>query len=520
MKIPIKMVRTLAAVGLLAGTPVFAGSFTTTFANATGITLNGIAYLTNSPSDLAILTENVAGQSGSFTVDDLDAGAAIESFTATFKLQLGPGSGNPADGASFNFGPDVTATMLSAEEGPGGTALTVSFDTYDNGVANEHGAPSTPAVDIIFGGNVIASHAYAKADMVNGQLEDVSIQLTRAGKVSVAYKGQIIHTNVLVPGWAPTFGQFNMSARSGGESEWHEVANLSITTVLQGAAVAPTILTNPASATVNEHGTTNFSVTVNGTAPFTFQWTDNNVDIAGETGPTLTMTQIPYTENNHQIRVRVSNPANTAGVTSAAAVLTVIRDTTPPTVVKANVNSAGDQVTVVYSEPVSDTALDTSLYGIDQGVIISYVTRSSDTTVVLHPTIALAGGLSFTLSIHGVQDLASTPNTMAATQVTFRSSLFQAGAVLHKKYGWPANDYNPNNLFNDPRYPNGPDRQDIMSVFEYPANGGYRDCVADPNGNNCNTPNCITTRWNASSLRRRPTIMSSMSLAPTSIGCT
>ena len=80
-------------------------------------------------------------------------------------------------------------------------------------------------------------------------------ELTRAGKVSVTYKGQMIHDNVLVPGWAPTFGLFNFSARSGGEYCEQEVANLSITTVLQGAAVAPTIVTPPASATVNEHGT-------------------------------------------------------------------------------------------------------------------------------------------------------------------------------------------------------------------------------------------------------------------------
>ena len=156
---------------------------------------------------------------------------------------------------------------------------------------------------------------------------------------------------------------------------------------------------------------TNFTVVVDGTAPFTFQWTDNGADIAGETGPTYTMAHIPYTENNHQIRVRVTNPANVDGVTSAAALLTVIRDTTPPTVVKANANSGGDAVTVVFSEAVSDTALDLANYSIDQGVVISYTTRSSDTTVVLHLTTPLPGGLSYILSIHGVQDTASSRRT-------------------------------------------------------------------------------------------------------------
>jgi hypothetical protein len=489
-------------VGLLASTPVFAGSFTTDFSpGSTGYTLAGTGtppggYLTNYLGvNRAVLAIPVAGTAGSVTVWDssLDNGQAIESFVANFQLYIGQGNATPADGVSFNFGPDITDGLISSEEGPGGTALTVSFDIYVNADVGQ----VSPTVHLKYGGNVIASHPFTDADMVDNQLDNVIVQLTREGKVSVTYKGVLIHDNVLIPGWAPTFGLFNFSARSGGSWAEQEIANLSITTVLQGAAVAPSIATPPVSATVNEHGTTNFTVTVNGTAPFTFQWTDNGADIAGETGTTLTMANIPYTENNHQIRVRVGNPANVNGVTSAAATLTVIRDTTPPTVLKANASSDGTQVTVVFSKAVSDTILDMSNFGIDQGVIISYPTRSSDTTVVLYLTAPLPGGQSFTLSIHGVQDTSSTPNTMAPTQVTFRSSMFQAGAVLHKKYTDPTTTDGTSfaTLKNDPRYPNSPDRQDIMSFFEYPAGGSGRDTVADPNGNLAspgNTPNTIT----------------------------
>jgi hypothetical protein len=489
MKTNKRMVLTLVAAGLLAGAPVFAASFTTGFSpGSTGYTLNQAGttpggYLTNYLGvNRAVLAPAVAGNSGSVTVGDFDAGQAIESFVANFKLQMGPGSGNAADGVSFNFGPLVYDTLISNEEGPGGTALTVSFDIYDNGVANEHGAPSTPALDIIYGGNVIATHAYAKADMVTSQLEDVSIRLTKAGKVSVVYKGQIVHTNVFIPGWAPTAGLFNLSARSGGEFCEQEVANLSISTVLEGTAVAPTILTNPASATVNEGGSTNFTVVVDGTAPFSFQWLDNDVEIPGATGVTLTMGPIPYTENTHQIKVKVSNPASPSGVPSAAAILTVIRDIIPPTVVKANADVSGMLVTVVYSEPVTDTALDTSNYSIDQGVTVNYLERQASNRVLLHTVSPMAGGLSYNLSIHGVQDTASSPpNTMVPTQVTFRTYVYQAGAVLHKKYANLGDGQGSlAALQSDPRYPNSPDRQDIMTSFEYPANGSYRDTVADP----------------------------------------
>ena len=487
----------MLAAGLLAATPVFAGSFTTDFApGSTGYTLVGAGtdpggYITNYVGNpvpyRAVLAPAVApspdlANEGSVTIADFDGGQPIESCVANFQLQLGPGSPDAADGVSFNFGPDIYDGEIGNEEGTGPTALTVSFDIYDNGVADEYGAPSTPAVDIEFGGVVIASHAYDKADMVTSQLEDVSIQLTRAGKVSVVYKGEIIHTNVFIPGWAPTKGLFNLSARSGGEFCEQEVANLSINTVLQGAAVAPTILTNPASATVNERGSTNFTVTVDGTAPFSFQWTDNGADIPGATGATLTMGPIPYTENGHLIRVRVTNPANpTTGVTSGAATLTVIRDTTPPTVLKANADVSGAMVTVVYSEPVNDTAQNSSNYGIDQGVTINSVSRLDASRVVLNLLTPMPRGLSYTLSIHGVQDTASSPpNTIAPTEVHFRTYVFQVGAATHKMYsGFNDNQYTLDDLQGDPRFPNNPDRQDVMTRFEYPADGNNIN-PADP----------------------------------------
>lgn len=497
MKIPIKIASTLAALGLLASTPVFAGSYTNNFdpSQPTDLTFGGntvlTAYLTNQPQKCVVLNDNIAGEQTSITTPDFDSGQAIESFTATFQIELGPGTSPPADGVAFSFGPGVTAGSSYSETGSGGPQdLVIWFHTWNNGPSTVGGVVypvNAPAVNISFGGNQIGLVPIPMAQMVDSQFHNVSIQLTRAGKVSVVYQGQIIYTNFLVAGWAPTAGLFNISGRCGGSSEWAEVAQLGITTVLQGAAAAPTIVTPPVSATVNEHGTTNFSVTVDGTAPFTFQWVDKGVDIPGETGPTLTMVNIPYTENGHQIQVRVSNSANVNGVTSAAALLTVIRDTTPPTVVKANASSDGTQVTVVFSKAVdmNNTAVDLSNYSIDQGVIISYPASSGANAVVLHLSAPLPGGLSYVLSIHGVQDTSSTPNTMAPTQVTFRSSLFQAGAVLHKKYTDPApvNGTSFATLQTDPRYPNSPDRQDIMANFEYPAGGSGRDTVADPGGN-------------------------------------
>src|SRR6185369_14234580 len=150
-------------------------------------------------------------------------------------------------------------------------------------------------------------------------------------------------------------------------------------------------------------------------------------------------------------------------------------------------NQSGTQVTVTFSEPVSDSALLPSNYSIDQGIgLPSTVTRIDATRVAL-TTGTLPGGRAFVLTINNVQDTATSPaNTIAPnTHVSFNSFLFQLGSVIHKKYvnfddgsGWDMN-----NLFNDPRYPNFPDRQEIMGMFEYPAAGLYRDQNTEPDGN-------------------------------------
>src|SRR5579859_535623 len=138
----------LAGVLLLTGATAFAGSFSSTFSdpnNTTGFTLQGSGTLSDGSAWFPFITNNevrltVAQNSlgGTLNVDDLDNGANVQAFTATFKLQFGPGSGNPADGMSFIFGPDVNSSTMFDEEGNSSlgaalSSLIVEFDTYDNG---------------------------------------------------------------------------------------------------------------------------------------------------------------------------------------------------------------------------------------------------------------------------------------------------------------------------------------------------------------------------------------------------
>src|SRR5207245_4804318 len=87
------------------------------------------------------------GEMGSYIFDDIDGGAPITGFRASFKMLIGGGTG--ADGLSFNFANDYRGWEFG-EEGDG-TGLTVSFDTYNNG------GGEAPAIDIKKGGKIIFS---------------------------------------------------------------------------------------------------------------------------------------------------------------------------------------------------------------------------------------------------------------------------------------------------------------------------------------------------------------------------
>lgn len=91
-------------------------------------------------------------------------------------------------------------------------------------------------------------------------------------------------------------------------------------TITGGAAVAPTISTQPQSQTVLAGTSVTFSVVANGSPPLTYQWRRNGTAIAGATAATLTLPSALVAEAG-AYTVVVTNAASS--VTSAAANLTV-----------------------------------------------------------------------------------------------------------------------------------------------------------------------------------------------------
>ena len=92
----------------------------------------------------------------------------------------------------------------------------------------------------------------------------------------------------------------------------------------------PSITTQPASQTVTAGQTATFTVAATGTAPLSYQWKKNGVNLTGATSSSYTTATTTTGDNGATFQVTVSNAAGS--VTSAAATLTVSADSTAPTV--------------------------------------------------------------------------------------------------------------------------------------------------------------------------------------------
>jgi hypothetical protein len=207
----------------------FAGTFNADFSTgtlpATGVTLNGGAYITNNATGIHLADSTVFGTQSTLVLDDLDAGASITGFQADFDILIGNGASGNADGFSFSFGPDITSSSNYGEEGANGpNDLVVEFDTYDNG------APDNIGIDLKQGGTEIATGPqYNLSFIYQTSFVHCSILASNDTSVTVVYNNKIVYTNF--PGaFLATQGQFALGGRTGGAAEDCFLKNLKITT--------------------------------------------------------------------------------------------------------------------------------------------------------------------------------------------------------------------------------------------------------------------------------------------------
>jgi hypothetical protein len=175
--------------------------------------------------------------------------------------------------------------------------------------------------------------------------------------------------------------------------------------------VAPTITTAPAAATVSAGQSATFGVAASGSAPLTYQWLRNGVEIAGATAASHTTAALTLADSGAVYSVRVGNAGGS--ITSAAAALVVnpVGDA-PVITAQPEARSVVEGQTATFSVGASGTAPLAYQWRRNDGDIAG-ATGASYTT----PTLALAdSGASY--SVRVTNDLGSITSAAASLTVT------------------------------------------------------------------------------------------------------
>jgi uncharacterized repeat protein (TIGR01451 family) len=196
-----------------------------------GATYYGNAYLdftTGAGGTAGLhLTDNVNNQAGSFIIPELTPGVAVQSFNASFKLRIDNGSGNAADGFSFNLAgdlPNAATGPTAAEEGLG-TGLSVCVDNYPTG------GTDAPSFKLKMGGIQLGFIKIPKWNSLN--YIPVSLNLDADGTLDVVVDGTNVVQNLPTP-YVPIVGRFGFFARTGGENQTHWIDDIVINVTTPG----------------------------------------------------------------------------------------------------------------------------------------------------------------------------------------------------------------------------------------------------------------------------------------------
>jgi hypothetical protein len=220
--------------GLPAGTLLFPGALGGGIIDSVGgVGDSGVLKLTMADND----------DSGAFIVNDLNSGRSVTAYSANFMLRMGNGSAEPADGFSFNFGPNLqNAAGATLGENGVGTNFTFAVDNYRFLPVNLGGPIGTPTpvgqtaqantsgMKLQYGGIIIAAVPLSGA-WNSPRFVPVSITVMATGEATVLVDGTNVFGTVVLPGYTPRPGRFGLYARNGGQNIAQWVDNLSISTV-------------------------------------------------------------------------------------------------------------------------------------------------------------------------------------------------------------------------------------------------------------------------------------------------
>jgi hypothetical protein len=298
-------------------------SFVVVVSNSAGTALSNPAMLTVYPDPVppSISTQPanqsvLAGQSATFSVVASGTpplnyqwqsnGAAISGATAA--TYATPATTMANNGSTF----DVVVTDIAGNTTSNSATLTVSADTVaptitTQPVSQTVTAGQTVTFSVVATGTPPLNYQWFLDGVV---IAGATSPIYTTGAATTASNGSTY--NVIVSNVAGSTPSNNVTL-----------------TVLPGA-MAPTITTQPASATVTAGQAATFSVVASGTQPLSYQWQMNGAAIAGATSSSYTTPATTTANSGSTFNVVVSNSAGT--VTSNSATLTVNAAAVAPTI--------------------------------------------------------------------------------------------------------------------------------------------------------------------------------------------
>jgi len=386
-----------------------------------------------------------------FSVVISNAAGSVTSNTATLTVNVPPSITTQPSSVTITAGQTATFSVTAAGTAPltyqwsqNGTAIsgaTSASYTTPTETTSASGAQFTVVVSNSVG-NVTSSAATLTVNAA-----PVAPSITAQPSSVTITAGQTATFSVTATGTAPLNYQWsqNGTAISGATSASYttptettsasgtqftvvvsnstgNVTSNAATLTVNAAPVAPSITTQPSSVTITAGQTATFSVAATGTAPLTYQWSQNGTAISGATSASYTTPTETTSASGTQFTVVVSN--SVGNVTSSAATLTVNAAPVAPSITAqpSSVTITAGQ-TATFSVTATGTAPLTYQWS-QNGTAISGATSASYTTpaettsasgsqftVVVSNSAGSATSNAATLTVNAPPPGALTPST-------------------------------------------------------------------------------------------------------------